>query len=43
MYLPQVYEPLEAETGKKVVNRGLAGGKETILVVEDEEEVRKLA
>ena len=43
IYLPQVDEPLEKEIGKKVVEGGLPGGKETILVVEDEEEVRKLA
>ncbi len=41
IYLPRVDEPLEKETGKIV--KGVSGGKETILVVEDEEEVRKLA
>jgi len=43
IYLPQVDGPLEKEIRKKVVNGGLPGGRETILVVEDEEEVRKLA
>ena len=42
VYLPQVDEPLE-EARKKVVREKLPGGSETILVVEDEEEVRKLA
>jgi signal transduction histidine kinase len=43
IYLPRVDEPLEEEVRKKVVKEELPGGKETILVVEDEEEVRKLA
>ena len=43
IYLPQVDEPLEEEIRKKIVKGGLPGGKETILVAEDEEEVRKLA
>ena len=43
IYLPQVDEPLEGETKKKVVEGGLPGGQETILVAEDEEEVRRLA
>jgi signal transduction histidine kinase/PAS domain-containing protein len=42
VYLPQVDEPLE-EARKKVVKEKFPGGSETILVVEDEEEVRKLA
>jgi PAS domain S-box-containing protein len=42
VYLPQVDEPLE-EARKKVVWEKFPGGSETILVVEDEEEVRKLA
>jgi PAS domain S-box-containing protein len=42
VYLPQVDEPLE-EARKKVGREKLPGGSETILVVEDEEEVRKLA
>ena len=42
IYFPQVDEPLE-ETGKKVTRGKMQGGHETILVVEDEEEVRKLA
>ena len=43
IYLPQVDEPLEEEIRKQVVKGTLPGGTETILVVEDEEEVRKLA
>jgi PAS domain S-box-containing protein len=43
IYLPQVDEPLGEEIRKKVVKGMLPGGKETILVAEDEEEVRKLA
>ena len=42
IYLPRVDEPLE-EPGKKVKHGNLPRGHETILVVEDEEEVRKLA
>ena len=42
IYLPQVDEPLE-ELKEKVVVEELPRGSETILVVEDEEEVRKLA
>ena len=42
IYFPQVDEPLE-ETGKKVTRGKMQGGHETILVVEDEEEVRTLA
>jgi PAS domain S-box-containing protein len=42
VYLPQVDEPLE-EARKKGVREKLPGGSETILVVEDEEEVRRLA
>jgi PAS domain S-box-containing protein len=42
IYLPRVDEPLE-EAKKKVLKGECAGGSETILVVEDEEEVRKLA
>jgi PAS domain S-box-containing protein len=42
IYLPRVDEPLE-EPGKKVTPGKLPRGHETILVVEDEEEVRKLA
>ena len=41
IYLPKVDEPLE-ELQEKVVGKELLGGNETILVVEDEEEVRKL-
>ena len=42
IYLPQEEEPLE-EIGEKVVKGELPRGNETVLVVEDEEEVRKLA
>ena len=42
IYLPEVNEPLEAMK-KRAVNTKIPGGKETILVVEDEDEVRKLA
>ncbi len=42
IYFPQVDEPLEKER-KKIVKAGISGGGQTILVVEDEEEVRKLA
>jgi PAS domain S-box-containing protein len=42
IYLPRVDEPLE-EVGEKGVKEGLPRGSETVLVVEDEEEVRKLA
>jgi len=41
IYLPRVDEPSE-EFKEKVVKGGLPHGNETILVVEDEEEVRKL-
>jgi CheY-like chemotaxis protein len=41
IYLPQVDEPVEASKDK-LSERELVGGNETILVVEDEEEVRKL-
>ena len=42
IYLPRVDEPLE-EIKERVVKEELPHGSETILVVEDEEEVRKLA
>jgi len=42
IYLPRVDEPPE-EVGQKGVKEGLPRGSETVLVVEDEEEVRKLA
>ena len=42
IYLPQVEEPLE-ELKEKVVGEELPRGSETILLVEDEEVVRKLA
>ena len=42
IYLPHVDEPLE-EMRDKVVGEKLTHGSETILVVEDEEAVRKLA
>jgi PAS domain S-box-containing protein len=42
IYLPSVDEPLE-EIGKEVLKKELPRGNETILIVEDDEEVRKLA
>jgi PAS domain S-box-containing protein len=42
IYLPRVNEPLEA-IRKEVLKEELPRGNETILIVEDEEEVRKLA
>ena len=42
IYLPRVDEPFE-EMREKVVKEELPRGNETILVVEDEEEVLKLA
>jgi len=42
IYLPRVDEPLE-EIGKKVAKEEFPAGNETILLVEDDEEVRKLA
>jgi two-component system cell cycle sensor histidine kinase/response regulator CckA len=42
IYLPRVDEPFE-EMRKKVTREELPGGGETILVVEDEEDVRSLA
>jgi PAS domain S-box-containing protein len=42
IYLPRVDEPLE-EISKEVLKKELPRGNETILIVEDEEEVRKLA
>jgi len=42
IYLPQAEEPLE-EVKEKVVGEELPRGSETVLVVEDEEEVRKVA
>jgi CheY-like chemotaxis protein len=42
IYLPRVDEPLE-EIRKEVLKKELPRGNETILIVEDEEEVRKLA
>ena len=42
IYLPRVDEPLEEVTGE-VVKKELPRGGETILIVEDNEEVRKLA
>jgi CheY-like chemotaxis protein len=42
IYLPRVDEPLE-EIRKEVLKKELPRGDETILIVEDEEEVRKLA
>ena len=41
IYLPRVDEPLE-KLRDKMVGEELPRGKETILVVEDEEKVRKL-
>jgi PAS domain S-box-containing protein len=42
IYLPRVNEPLE-EIRKEVLKEELPRGNETVLIVEDEEEVRKLA
>ena len=42
IYLPRVNEPLE-EIRKEVLKEELPRGNETILIVEDEEDVRKLA
>ena len=42
IYLPRVNEPLE-EIRKEVLKKELPRGNETILIVEDEEKVRKLA
>jgi PAS domain S-box-containing protein len=42
IYLPREEEPLE-EVREKVVKEELSRGSETVLVVEDEEELRKLA
>jgi CheY-like chemotaxis protein len=42
IYLPPVDEPLE-EAKEEAERGGLPGGQETVLVIEDEEEVRKLA
>ena len=42
IYLPRVNEPLE-DIRKEVLKEELPRGNETILIVEDEEEVRKLA
>ena len=42
MYFPRVDEPLDEISEKVTVRKGLLRGSETILVVEDEEEVRKL-
>ena len=42
IYLPRVDEPLE-EIRKEVLKKELPRGNETILIVEDDEEVRKLA
>ena len=42
IYLPRVDEPLE-DIRKEVLKKELPRGNETILIVEDEEEVRKLA
>jgi PAS domain S-box-containing protein len=42
IYLPRVNEPLE-DIRKEVLKEELPRGSETILIVEDEEEVRKLA
>jgi two-component system cell cycle sensor histidine kinase/response regulator CckA len=43
IYLPQVDEPLLGELKEKVMREELPRGSETVLVVEDDEEVRKLA
>ena len=42
IYLPRVEEPLE-DIGEREVSRDFPHGQETVLVVEDYEEVRKLA
>jgi DNA-binding response OmpR family regulator len=42
IYLPRVDEPLQ-EITKEILKEELPRGNETILIVEDEEEVRKLA
>lgn len=42
IYLPRVDEPLE-ELKERVVGEGFPRGSETVLVVEDDDEVRKLA
>jgi PAS domain S-box-containing protein len=42
IYVPRVDEPL-AELREQTIKEDLPGGKETILIVEDDEEVRKLA
>jgi two-component system, cell cycle sensor histidine kinase and response regulator CckA len=42
IYFPRVDEPLDEISEKVTVRKGLLRGSETILVVEDEEEVRKL-
>jgi PAS domain S-box-containing protein len=42
IYLPRVDEPLEETKEKRVVKEDLPRGNETVLVVEDEREVRKL-
>ncbi|OGP71453.1 MAG: hypothetical protein A2W09_05795 [Deltaproteobacteria bacterium RBG_16_50_11] len=42
IYLPRVDEPL-TESREKILKEELPRGKETILIVEDDEEVRKLA
>ncbi len=43
IYLPRVDEPLEERRVGREVKEGLPRGNETILLVEDDEEVRKLA
>jgi CheY-like chemotaxis protein len=43
IYLPRVDEPVEEISVGREIKEELPRGKETILVVEDEEEVRKLA
>jgi two-component system cell cycle sensor histidine kinase/response regulator CckA len=42
IYFPRVDEPLDEISEKVTVRKGLLRGSETILVVEDEEEVRRL-
>ncbi len=42
IYLPRVDEPVE-EPGKRVIREGMPQGSETVLVVEDNEEVRTFA